>query len=124
MLKPFLKVLVAGTIGFLSIMGGYLVLALLDDRLPVGVSNTTLIATMLIPTPIGLWVGWGGSRGLDRRTPPGLNQPRWGCCDAANGVCEAARASLALPRDDFLAAVTGCARQDAATVQQPWRPPA
>jgi hypothetical protein len=76
MLKPLLKILVAGTVGFLSIMAGYLVLGLHNGWLPVGVSNTTLIAVLLIPIPTGLLIAWAVYRGLDRITGPNFKQPR------------------------------------------------
>ena len=67
-LKPLLKTLVAGTAGFLSIMAGYFVLGLYNGWLPVGASNTALIAVLLIPIPIGLLIAWALYRGLDRIT--------------------------------------------------------
>jgi hypothetical protein len=66
MLKPLLKILVAGTVGFLSIIGGYVLLAEHDGWLPTGVSNTTLIGTLVIPIPVGLFIAWVVYRVLDR----------------------------------------------------------
>ena len=66
MLKSLLKILVAGTVGFLSILGAGLMFALHPGWLPTPVSNTTLIAELLIPLPIGLLIAWGVYRGLER----------------------------------------------------------
>lgn len=70
MLKSFLKILVAGTVGFGSIIAVSFVLALHNDWLPVGASNTALIAVILLPIPIGLVIAWAVYRGLDRITRP------------------------------------------------------
>ena len=64
--KTVLKLLAAGTVGFLSILGAYGVLAVLGNRLPLGTSNATLIATMLLPIPIGLFIAWAAYRILER----------------------------------------------------------
>ena len=76
MLKSFLKILVAGTVGFCSILAGYLVLALNNSALPVDVSDTTVIAVMLMPIPIGLLIAWAVYRGLHRITGSNSGQPR------------------------------------------------
>ena len=75
MLKPFLKVLVAGTVGFFSIIAEYFVLGLYNRWLPVGASNTALIAVLLTPIPIGLLIAWAVYRVLDRITGPNSKQP-------------------------------------------------
>jgi hypothetical protein len=76
MLKPFLTILVAGTVGFVSILAGYWALVLHDGWLPAGVSNTALIAELWIPIPIGLSIAWAVYRGLDRITGTGSKHPR------------------------------------------------
>jgi hypothetical protein len=63
--KTVLKLLAAGTIGFVSIIGGYGVLAVYGRWLPQGTSNATLIATLVLPIPIGLFIAWAVYRILD-----------------------------------------------------------
>ena len=54
--KTILKLLIAGTTGFLSIIGGDVVRAAFSDRLPVGRSNTGLVVTILAPMAVRLLV--------------------------------------------------------------------
>lgn len=62
-MKTALKVLAAGTIGVLAIIGSYVVL---DDRwLPMYPSNTTLIAFLVLPIPIGLFAAWAAYQLID-----------------------------------------------------------
>jgi hypothetical protein len=63
--KTVLKLLVAGTIGFVSIIGGYEVLAVSGHWLPQRMSDATFIATLLMPIPIGLFIAWAAYRILD-----------------------------------------------------------
>lgn len=64
MLKRLFKVLVAGAIGFLTIIAGYLLLALHPGSGPI--SNERLVALILLPIPIGGLAGWAVYRMLDR----------------------------------------------------------
>jgi len=64
MLKQLLKVSTAGTIGFLSIIGGYFVLPF-DLMVPVGSSDARFIAVLLLPVPIGGLIAWVVYRVLD-----------------------------------------------------------
>ena len=59
-----LKVALAGTIGFLTIIAGYLLLGLHPGSGPI--SNERLIALILLPIPVGGLVGWAVYRMLDR----------------------------------------------------------
>lgn len=63
--KTVLKLLVAGTIGFVSFIGAYGVLPLYGQGLTQGTANTILIATLLMPIPIGLFIAWAVYRILD-----------------------------------------------------------
>ena len=64
MLKTLLRVLVAGTVGFVSIIGGYFVLAVQATGLSYG-SDARFIAMTLMPIPIGLCIAWATYRGLE-----------------------------------------------------------
>jgi hypothetical protein len=56
--KTVLKLLAAGAIGFVSIIGGYGVLAVYGKGLPPDPWNAILIASIVIPIPIGLFIAW------------------------------------------------------------------
>lgn len=63
MLKRLLRVLLAGTIGFLVIIAGYFLLALYPGRGPI--SNERLVALILLPVPIGGLAAWAVYRMFD-----------------------------------------------------------
>jgi len=64
MLKRLLKVLLAGTIGFLTIIAGYFFLGLHPGSGPI--SNERLVALILLPIPVGGVAAWAVYRILDR----------------------------------------------------------
>ena len=63
MLRGLLKVLLAGTIGFLTIIGGYFFLGLHPGSGPI--SNGKLVGLILLPIPIGGVVAWAVYRIID-----------------------------------------------------------
>jgi hypothetical protein len=65
MLKTLVKVLAAGTVGFASIIGGYLVLSAEHRRLPAHMSDLMFITVTLTPIPIGMLIAWVVYRMLD-----------------------------------------------------------
>ena len=63
MMKGVLKAAVAGAIGFLTTVAGYVLLGL--HKWPAVMSNERLVALLLTPIVIGLVVGVGVYRILD-----------------------------------------------------------
>jgi hypothetical protein len=68
-LKTVLKLLTAGTLACVSILGAYGVLSVFGEWLPPDRWNATLMATLVIPIPVGLFIAWGIYRTLDRIWP-------------------------------------------------------
>lgn len=64
MLKRLSRLLLAGTIGFLTIIAGYFSLGLHPGTGPI--SNEQLVAELLLPIPIGGVAAWAVYRVLAR----------------------------------------------------------
>ena len=64
MLRGLLKLLLAGAVGFLTVIAGYVFLGLHPGSGPI--SNGKLVALMLLPIPVGGVAAWAVYRILDR----------------------------------------------------------